>query len=231
MEHLPDPPRLALGRVPAGPHAGQPVHCAGAPLADAAAAVVAVHGRGGDAHDMLALGAALGTTDTAYCAPQAAGHTWYPNRFVAPFADNEPWLSSALDFLAATVEAIEAHGVRRRRIVLLGFSQGGCLALHFGATRATRWGGLVGLSAGLIGPPGTAWDFPPSLNGTPVFLGCSEPDPHIPHERLAESARALERLGGAVTLRVYPALGHTVNEDELAHVRNVIASVERPGEP
>jgi len=231
VEPLPDPSRLALDRTPAGPHAAQPVHCAGAPLAGAAAAVVAVHGRGGDAHDMLALGAALGTTDTAFCAPQAAGHTWYPNRFVAPFADNEPWLSSALDFLAATVEAIEAHGVPRRRIVLLGFSQGGCLALTFGAAQATRWGGLVGLSAGLIGPPGTAWDYAPSLDRTPVFLGCSEHDPHIPDDRLAESARALERLGGAVTLRVYPALGHTVNDDELAQVRRVLAAVERPAAP
>jgi predicted esterase len=230
VENVPNSSRLALGRAPTGPHAGQPVHCAGAPLANAAVAVVAVHGRGGDAQDMLALGAALDATDAAYCAPEAAGHTWYPNRFVAPFHDNEPWLSSALDFLAATVEAIEARGVPRRRIVLLGFSQGGCLALHFGATHATRWGGLAGLSAGLIGPPGTAWDFPPSLDGTPVFLGCSEHDPHIPPERLAESARVLERLGGAVTLRVYPALGHTVNEDELEQVRRVIGSVERPGE-
>jgi predicted esterase len=222
---------LDLLRTPAGPHAGQAVHCAGAPLDGAAVVVVAVHGRGGDARDMLGLGTALGTAAVAYCAPQAARNTWYPNRFLAPLQDNEPWLSSALDLLAATVESIEARGIPRRRVVLLGFSQGGCLALHFGATHPTRWGGLAGLSAGLIGPPGTAWDFPPSLGGTPVFLGCSDHDPHIPHGRLAESARALESLGGVVTLRVYPGLGHTVNEDELQHVRHVITSAGRPGDP
>lgn len=198
--------------------------CSGTPLDEAAVAVVGVHGRGGDAHDMLGLGAALGTTGVAFCAPQAAGHTWYPLRFLAPLPDNEPWLSSALDVLAATVETIASRGIPPRRIVLLGFSQGGCLALTFGAMHATRWGGMAGLSAGLIGPSGTAWDFPPALAATPVFLGCSDQDPHIPHERLVESKQALERLGGAVTLRVYPGLGHTVNDDELGHVRRVIAA-------
>jgi predicted esterase len=219
---------LDLVRPAAGPHAGQPVHLHGTPLPDATVAVVAVHGRGADARDMLGLGAALGATGVAFCAPQAAGNTWYPNRFLAPLRDNEPWLSSALDSLAATVETIEAGGITRRRIVLLGFSQGGCLALHFGAMQAARWGGLAGLSAGLIGPPGTSWDFPATLAGTPVFLGCGDRDPHIPQERLAESARALERLGGVVTLRVYPGLGHTVNEDELDHVRRAIAAAAAP---
>jgi predicted esterase len=221
-------PQLTLVRTPAGPHAGQPVFCTGEPLDQATVAVVAVHGRGADARDMLGLGAALATPAVTFCAPQAAGHTWYPQRFLAPLEHNEPWLSSALDLVAATVETIEARGIQRRRIVLLGFSQGGCLALTFGAMHATRWGGMAGLSAGLIGPPGTAWDFPPALDGTPVFLGCSDHDPHIPHERLVESARALERLGGTVTLRVYPGLGHTVNDDELDHVRRVIATAAAP---
>jgi predicted esterase len=219
---------LPLLRAPVGPHAGQPVLAAGAPLDEATVVVVAVHGRGGDARDMLGLGAALGTPDVAFCAPQAVGHTWYPMRFLAPLEDNEPWLSSALDFLAATVDTIESRGMPRRRIVLLGFSQGGCLALTFGAMQATRWGGMVGLSAGLLGPPGTDWAFPRALAGTPVFLGCGDHDPHIPGARLAESARTLERLGGAVTQRVYPGLGHTVNEDELEHVRRVIAAAGKP---
>jgi predicted esterase len=217
-------PQLTLLRMPPGPHAEQPVYLAGAPLDEAAVAVVAVHGRGADASDMLGLGAALATPGVTFCAPQAAGHTWYPQRFIAPLEQNEPWLSSALDLVAATVHTVEARGLPRRRIVLLGFSQGGCLALTFGAVHATRWGGMAGLSSGLIGPPGTVWDFPPALDGTPVFLGCSDHDPHIPHDRLVASAQALERLGGAVTLRVYPGLGHTVNADELDHVRRVIAA-------
>jgi predicted esterase len=222
---------LPLVRAPTGPHASQPVLCAGAPLDEATVAVVAAHGRGTDAHDMVRLGTALGTPGVTYCAPQAAGRTWYPLRFLAPFRDNEPWLSSALDLLSTTVETLEASGLPRRRIVLLGFSQGGCLALHFGATHATRWGGLAGLSAGLIGPPGVAWDFAGALAGTPVFLGCSDRDPHIPHDRLEESARALEALGGDVTLEVYPGLGHTINERELDQVRRVIAAAGAPAGP
>lgn len=213
---------LKLVRRPTGPHAGQRVLIAGSPLEEARAVVVAAHGRGGSAADMLTLARAVNLPDVAYCAPQAADHTWYPSRFLAPFEDNEPWLSSALDFLAATVETLEDQGVPRRRIVLLGFSQGACLALHAGATHATRWAGLVGLSGGLIGPPGVTWSFPGELNGTPVFLGCSDHDPHIPQERLAETARVLDAIGGSVTLEVYPGLGHAVNAEEVEEVRHLI---------
>jgi len=219
---VPQPP-LTLTRQPAGPHAHQGVLTAGAPLPDARVAVLLAHGRGGGAEDMLGLAAALrAPATTAFVAPRAAGNAWYPLRFLAPTADNEPWLSSALDFVGACVETIERQGVPRRRIVLLGFSQGGCLALHFGATHAARWGGLVGLSAGLIGPPGEPWTFTGSLDGTPVFLGCSDRDPHIPETRLRESADALRDLAADVTLEIYPGLGHTVNADEITRVRRVI---------
>jgi phospholipase/carboxylesterase len=217
--------RLALARPATGPHADQPVLYAGPALDEARAVVVAVHGRGDEAEGILAIHQVLGVSDVAFVAPHAAGNTWYPYAFLAPTADNEPWLSSALDVLRAVVETLETANVQRRRIVLLGFSQGGCLALHFAATHATRWGGLVGLSAGLIGPPDTKWEFKGSLAGTPAFLGCSDPDPHIPRERLEDSARVLEQLGAAVTLRVYPKMGHTVNEDELEHVRRLLQSV------
>ncbi len=215
---------LTLDRPATGPHAGQPVLCTGAPPAEARTAAVLVHGRGGNALDMLGLSQSLRADAVAYVAPQASANTWYPLRFLAPYAQNEPWLSSALDTLRATVETIERQGVPRRRIVLLGFSQGGCLALHFGATHAARWGGMVGLSAGLIGPPGETWSFAGSLDGTPVFLGCSDNDSHIPESRLHESANALRALGGTVTLEIYPGLGHTVNDDEIAHVERVLAA-------
>lgn len=215
-------PTITLARTPSGPHAGQPVLHAGAPLADARTAVVLAHGRGGSAWDMLGLARELDTPGVAFLAPQAAGHTWYPLRFLAPYEDNEPWLSSALDVLAAVTETVAAAGITDRHIVLSGFSQGGCLALHFAASRARRWGGLVGFSSGLIGPPGVTWDFPGSLEGAPVFLGCSDADPHIPQERLHETATALTALGGTVDLRVYPGLGHTLNRDELDAARAIV---------
>jgi len=214
-----------LDRAVPGPHAGQPVFASGAPLQDARAAVVLVHGRGGSPWDMLGLSAALHAPDVAFVAPQAAGNVWYPLRFLAPPAENEPWLSSGFDLLRTCVETIERHGVPRRRMVLLGFSQGGCLALHFGATHAARWGGLIGLSAGLIGPPGVPWTFDGSLDGTPVVLGCSDHDPHIPESRLHESADALRALGGDVTLTIYPGLGHAVNAGEIAQVDGVISAL------
>ena len=219
---MPDPPTLQLRRAAAGPHAGQPVLHAGTPLAEARAALVLVHGRGGSAWDMLGLAREVSADGITCLAPQAAGATWYPQRFLAPYADNEPWLSSGLDLLAAVVETIAAAGIADRRVVLGGFSQGGCLALHFAASHARRWGGLIGLSSGLIGPPGVTWDFDGSLDGTPAFLGCSDRDPHIPRERLEETARALTALDGAVDLRVYPGLGHTVNRDELEAARAVV---------
>jgi predicted esterase len=224
---VPHPIRpFATDRAATGPHAGQPVFASGAPVAEARVAVVLVHGRGAGADDMLSLAAALDApATTAFVAPQAAGSVWYPLRFLAPPADNEPWLSSGFDVLRACVETIERHGLERRRIVLLGFSQGGCLALHFGATHATRWGGLVGLSAGLIGPPGVPWRFAGALDGTPAFLGCSDRDPHIPETRLRESADALRDLGADVTLAIYPGLGHTVHADELARVRHLLERV------
>jgi predicted esterase len=228
---VPQPIRpFATDRAATGPHAGQPVFASGAPAAEARVAVVLVHGRGAGAGDMLSLAAALDApTTTAFVAPQAAGGVWYPLRFLAPLADNEPWLSSALDVVRACVETLEAHGLPRRRVALLGFSQGGCLALHYGATDAGRWGGLIGLSAGLIGPPGVPWTFAGSLDGTPVFLGCSDRDPHIPETRLHESADALRAMGGDVALEIYPGLGHTVNAAELRHVRRVLAGAA--GEP
>lgn len=209
----------------AGPHYGQPVLTAGTPLEQARAAVIMVHGRGASAGDILGLADHLNRPDLAYLAPQAAASTWYPNRFIAPLASNEPWLSAALATVGELVARLEAAGIPAERTVLLGFSQGACLALEYAARNARRYGGLVGLSGGLIGPDGTPRDYPGSLAGTPVFLGCSDVDFHIPLERVRESSRVLQGLGGDVTERIYPGMDHTVNEDELSFVRQLLAGL------
>ena len=212
-----------------GLHAGQPVLTQGAELADARVAVVLVHGRGGSAEDIMGLAGELDAPDVAWIAPQAANGTWYPLSFLAPLERNEPWLSSALAVLGEIVGRIEGAGVPARRIVLLGFSQGGCLALEFAARNPRRYGALAGLSAGVIGPPGTTRREQGDLEGTPVFLGCSDRDPHVPEERVRETAELFRRLHGEVTERIYPGLGHTVNRDELQQVERMLRAVTPRG--
>jgi predicted esterase len=208
-----------------GPHQGQPVLAAGAPLAEARAALLMVHGRGASAADILTYAGELARPGLAMLAPQAAGNAWYPASFMAPLAANEPDLSSALALLDALVARIAAAGVPAARTVLLGFSQGACLALEYAARHARRYGGLVGWSGGLIGPDDAPRDYAGSLDGTPVFLGCGNADPYIPTLRVTLSASVLRRLGGDVTARLYPGLGHTVNQDELDAARAIVAAV------
>ncbi len=183
------------------------------------------HGRGGRAEDMLGLRRELDAPGVTFAAPEAAGSTWYPLSFIAPLEANEPHLSSALALLGAVVAELEDRGVPAERQLLLGFSQGGCLALEYAVRNARRYGAIVGLSAGLIGPPSTRWDFGGDLEGTPLFLGCGDPDPHIPRERLEESARVLRERGAEVDLRVYPGLGHTINRDELRAARALLEAL------
>ncbi len=204
------------------PHAGMPVLTAGARPEAAQGAMVLVHGRGASAEDILALAREFRRDDFAYWAPQAAGNTWYPNRFMEPLETNEPWLTAALAKVGAVLAEVGAAGIPPERTVLLGFSQGACLALEYAARHARRYGALVGLSGGLIGPDGTPRDYAGSLAGTPVFLGCSDVDPHIPKERVAHSAAVLEGLGGAVTMRLYRNLLHTVNGDEVRFVQGLL---------
>jgi len=206
-----------------GPHADARVIAAGAPLAGAKAALVLIHGRGATAESMLPLAEALGREDIAFIAPQAAGNTWYPFSFLAPIAQNEPWLSSALATIAAALEGLDAEGFSPDRVALLGFSQGACLATEFAARNPRRYGAILGLSGGLIGPPGTPRNYPGSLDGTPVFLGCSDIDAHIPLERVHETAAVLSGMGAAVDERIYPGMGHTVNADEIDAVRALLA--------
>lgn len=212
----------------ADPHAGQPILRLGPQPADARLSVILVHGRGGSAQDMLGLAHEIGGDDVAWLAPQAAGQTWYPYSFLSPIAQNQPHLDSALVVLGRLVESLKAQGVAAERVVLLGFSQGACLSLEFAARQARRYAGVVGLSGGLIGPDGTPRTYPGTLDGTLVFLGCSDRDPHIPLARVRESATVLTRLGGTVDERVYPGMGHTINEDEIEAVRRLLAA-DGPG--
>lgn len=206
-----------------GPHQGQPVLSAGAPLGQARAAMLMAHGRGASAASILTLADELQRPDFAYLAPQAAGGSWYPYSFLAPIAQNEPGISSGLAALAAALDTIAAAGIPPERVVLLGFSQGACLALEFSARHAQRYGGVVGLSGGLIGPDETPRDYAGGLAGTPVFLGCSDIDAHIPKQRVLESAEVLRQLGATVDARLYPGMGHTISQDEIAATRAIMA--------
>lgn len=197
---------------------------AGSEVARADAAVVMIHGRGATAEGMLGLAGEFAVPGIAYVAPQAATSTWYPYSFLAPLPQNEPALSEALATVGRVVADVVARGVPHDRIVLLGFSQGACLALEYAARNARRWGGVVALSGGLIGPDGTPRDYAGSLDGTPVFLGCSDVDSHIPLNRVHESADVLGKLGGSVTKRIYPGMGHTIVADEVAHVQQLLRS-------
>jgi len=184
----------------------------GEPLERASAAILLVHGRGASARDILTIAAEVEAPGFAFLAPDAADGAWYPNRFMEPIESNQPWLDSALELLGSILAGVTRR-IPAERVVLLGFSQGACLALEFAARNARRYGGLVGLSGGLIGPDGTPRDYPGSLDGTPVFLGCSDVDPHIPARRVLDSAGWLEKLGGSVRVELYPGLGHEVNHD------------------
>ena len=205
-----------------GPHQGQPIGIAGEPISRARAAMLMVHGRGARAEDILSLASEFDQPGFAYLAPQAAGNTWYPNRFLAPLEENEPWLSSALGFVRNVLDEIINAGIPHERIIVFGFSQGACLTLEFAARNARRYGGVVGLSGALIGPDDTPRDYPGSLAGTPIFLGCSDVDFHVPRERVEESARVLRRLGADVTERLYPNMDHTVNQEEIDFVRGMM---------
>jgi predicted esterase len=207
-----------------GPHQGQQLVAAGEPLGRAKAAMILVHGRGASAADIMTLGAELMYPGFAYLAPQAAGGAWYPFPFTAPIEENEPFLSSALEVLSSLLASVEKT-IAADRVVLLGFSQGACLTLEFAARNARRYGGVAGLSGGLIGPDRTPRDYPGDFEQTPVFLGCSDVDPHIRKDRVLEAGDVFRRMGAAVTLELYPGMAHTVSADEIEQVRRIVSGV------
>ena len=204
------------------PHAGQPVLRKGPAPAQARLAVILVHGRGDSAAGIMGFAAELEAADVTWIAPQAAENTWYPYPFMSPVEQNEPGLSSGLGVIGGLVDTLGAEGIAPDRIVLMGFSQGACLSQEFAARNARRYHAVIGLSGGLIGPPGAPRDYAGSFAGTPVFLGCSDIDPHIPVERVHESAEVFRRMGAKVDERIYPRGGHTVNYDEIEAIRALL---------
>jgi predicted esterase len=198
---------------------------AGASLDEANAAIILVHGRGASAESILQLRSAMDYPGVAYLAPQAYGNTWYPYSFLAPLARNEPELSSALRALADTVSLVEEAGIPVARIVIGGFSQGACLASEFVARHPRRYGGLLVFSGGLIGPIGMNRSYAGSLDETPVFLGCSDRDPHIPLERVDESETIFRSMGGHPTKKIYPNMGHTIVNDEIDHANRMVRAM------
>jgi phospholipase/carboxylesterase len=206
-------------------HQGGLVRTAGESLGVAKAAMLMVHGRGASAEDILSLAEQLDVAGFAYFAPQASNNTWYPNSFLSPISENEPWLSSALEFMGEVLGIVTKSGITPEHSMILGFSQGACLTLEYSVRHTQRYGGLVGLSGALIGPDTMLRDYSGSLAGTPVFLGCSDVDFHVPKERVDGAAAVLGRLGGDVTERLYPNMAHTVNQDEIDFVRGMMQSV------
>jgi len=197
-------------------HQGGPVYHTGAPLDGSDIAVILLHGRGASAQDILSLVAQLPQARIAYLAPQAHGSTWYPYSFLSPKSQNEPYLTSALATVEGLVAALAEQGFAQNKIAIGGFSLGACLASEYVATRPMRYGGLIAFSGGLIGPEDEPLHYAGDLAETPVFIGCSDVDPHIPLARVEETAQILSDLGAIVTKRIYPGMGHMVNEEELA---------------
>ena len=207
------------------PHAGQPVATAGVPLARARVAVVMVHGRGAGPANILDLVPRIGHPHAAFLAPAATGGTWYPKSFMAATEENEPGISSGIAVVHSLIAEIMDAGIPDERIVVLGFSQGACLACTAAQRRPARYGGVIAFSGGLIGPPGTTWSEQGDFQSTPVFFGCSDADAHVPEPRVRESAAVFQRMGADVTTRIFPGMGHLVNEDEASFARDLLAQL------
>lgn len=204
------------------PHGQIDVFEHGASLEEARAAVILLHGRGARAEGMLRLAGELGQPSIAFLAPQAYRRVWYPYSFMAPIEQNEPFLTSALRVVGETIQRIQDAGFSGKQLAIGGFSQGACLSLEYAARNPQRYGGVVALSGGLIGPEGHSFEYEGSLDSTPVFLGCSDRDPHIPLGRVQESTRIFQELEAEVTERIYPEMGHTINEDEISYFRELL---------
>ena len=210
------------------PHQGQPVLEKGRKPEDASAAVILLHGRGASADSILTLERSLRDTvrsDLAWLAPQANYHTWYPYHFIQPEEKNEPSLTSALKIVGELLERLSAAGIPREKTVIAGFSQGACLSLEYAGRNPGRDGGILALSGGLIGETVDDTKYQGSMDETPVFLGCSDYDPHIPEDRVHESAEVFDRLGADVTKKIYEGLGHTINKDELNYFRKMLEAL------
>lgn len=195
---------------------------AGQPLTAATRALIMVHGRGASAEDILSLADHLPVKDYALLAPEATGHSWYPYSFLAPPAQNQPWLGSALDLLGAVVDEIVAAGIRKEKIFFLGFSQGACLTLEFVARNAERYGGVAAFTGGLIGDKIYTENYKGDFGGMPVFIGTGDHDPHVPLQRVEATTALLQGMHADVTERVYPGRPHTILAEEVAEAARVV---------
>jgi phospholipase/carboxylesterase len=195
---------------------------AGKKLGEADKALIMLHGRGGSAEDILSLADYLEVKDFALFAPQATNHSWYPNSFMAPPVQNEPWLSSALQLLDELVNEIVKHGLTKENIYFTGFSQGACLTLEFVTRNATKWGGVAAFTGGLIGDKIYADNYKGDFEGAPVFIGTSNPDPHVPVERVHATVNILRSMHANVTEKVYDYMGHTINQDEIENANRIV---------
>jgi predicted esterase len=204
------------------PHENSPIYAAGAKLEEASAAMILIHGRGASAEDILSLSTHLDYPGVAYLAPQAEDYTWYPNRFIFPVEQNEPYLSAALAKVDGLVKQVEARGIPTEKIFIGGFSQGACLASEYVIRNPKNYGGLLAFSGGYIGQMGLMREPVGDLGGMPAFLGCSDTDPHIPLQRVQETTSLLKAMGAEVTERIYPNMDHTINDDELELARKLI---------
>lgn len=218
-----------MGTSMSDPHGQAQLYAAGAALDEASGAIIAIHGRGADAADIINLAGEVSPPSVVILAPNAVGQTWYPYRFIEPIERNEPYLTSALSLIDRLFARLAEAHIPPERVALLGFSQGACLALEYAARNARRFGAVIGYSGGLIGPLGATFDYPGSMDGTPVFLGCSDVDAHIPVGRVEETAEVMSGLGAAVDLRIYPGMGHTVNQDEIQAARAMLAPLGSAG--
>jgi len=200
------------------------IQTAGTSLLEANKALIMIHGRGANSADILSLARHLDVEGYALVAPEATNNTWYPNSFLAPIKQNEPYLSSALDLLSRTVAFIEENGISKENIYFLGFSQGACLALEFTARNAAKYGGIVAFTGGLIGDKVYPENYSGDFNGTPLFIGTSDPDFHVPVQRVHDSTAQLKSMGASVTEKVYPNMGHTISQDEIELANQLIFS-------
>lgn len=212
-----------MSEVLNGPHQDKPKASKGLSLQKAKAAMIMIHGRGASAESIVQLSDEFGFPEVHYVAPQAGGHTWYPYSFLAGINMNEPGISSGIKAIDELRKEINDSGIPNERIFFLGFSQGACLTLEYVARHPDKYAGVFALTGGLIGPEVSLSNYEGNLMETPIFIGSSDIDPHVPLERVNESEYILSELGGRVNKVIYPGMGHFVNEDEIKQVRSIMA--------
>ncbi len=198
------------------------IFSAGKSLAEAGKVLIMLHGRGANSESIISFASHFNVNDFALLAPQAANNSWYPNSFLAPPAQNEPWLSSALDLLSEILKDLNDQGIESQHIYFLGFSQGACLTLEFVSRNAKRFGGVTAFTGGLIGDKIYSENYSGDFDGAPIFIGTSDPDPHVPVERVKATTQILRTMHASVTEKIYPYMGHTINQDEIDKANNLV---------